>query len=277
MIRQSNSLATHKVLAVDVRGTLIDPHEDKIMNPELATSLWRFVRVGGVVGIVTATSLKSLEMLVIPQLISSLKNVNDNSHLLSRFFLYVDSGTAAYMLGIQGRPIELSDYQFVSFSHTQVNQVIEMIKLSCRTFPWSRAVWKIKPGQINYYCGGTFEERIELAEFLRVRLATHAEDEIFVMVPSVKSTIDIALRNKSYATRDLLSRSKGDLRSLIILGDSLQAGGADYDMWSVAPTAVAIQVGPHKPSLEVRHLPEYGPQAALSILREILNERTSRE
>lgn len=64
---RSNSLSNSKVLAVDVRGTLIDPYEDIVMDQKIAASLWQFMRAGGLVGVITATSLKSLELLVIPQ------------------------------------------------------------------------------------------------------------------------------------------------------------------------------------------------------------------
>lgn len=148
---------------------------------------------------------------------SSTKILAEDPHLRDRLILYVDRSTAAYTLEAEGKPVPLSGYQFLYFSERQVNEVLEGIRLSCRAFRWSRPVWKVKPGQINYYCGGTFEERMQLAEFLKAYLV-RTDGEIFVMVPSAKSTIDIALRNKSYATRDLLSRSDHGPESLVNIG-----------------------------------------------------------
>lgn len=257
------------VIAVDVRGTLIDPYEDLVMGLEISNCLWKFVNGGGFVGVITATSLKSLQTLMIPQLLTSLSILKFNSDLLAQFVFYVDSGTAAYRLNTNGNPIAVENYPFISFNENQVNLIIESIKLACRDFPWAEAVWKIKAGQVNYYCGGSWNQRIALAKFLKTSFLTDAE-ELFVMVPSAKDTIDIALRDKSYPTQDLLSRSASKSNSLLILGDSLQMEGADLDMLLVAKQAQAVQVGAFKPVPQVLHVPIYGPEGSLLVLREVL-------
>src|SRR5215204_4785751 len=142
-----------RVIAVDVRGTLIDPYDDIEIDLELAGSLWQFVSDGGHIGVITATSIKSLQTLMIPQLMSSISISALNSDLLDRLVFYVDSGTAAYRLNADGNPVAIEGFPFISFSQTQVDAIIDVIRLTRQKFIWPNAVWKVKAGQVNYYCG----------------------------------------------------------------------------------------------------------------------------
>jgi hypothetical protein len=241
------TISSRSAVALDVRGTLIDPVEDEPISATIADSICRILRNECPVGIVTATSLRSLESLV---LVPILRRALQPADFL-RFILYVDSSTAAYSITASGSIVPLLDFEFLVFTSDELRIVKESIKAATSEFRVRDATDKIKAGQVNFYCGGEWSFRRAIADYLNQIYRERGSHRLIAMVPTAKATIDIALCTKRRGIQDLIFRTSVKPCDLLIVGDSFQRGGADLDMVSGAPGCLSIQVGPRRPDDQV--------------------------
>ncbi|HVT13115.1 MAG TPA: hypothetical protein VHE55_12700 [Fimbriimonadaceae bacterium] len=262
---------TTKALALDVRGTLIDPVHDIPMSPDLASSLVRLSCDGIKIGIVTATSLASLQTLIVPCLVTASIQLQAPHEWSNPFLVYVDSGTAAYSLDADGTPRKMAEYEFQSFKDEEVHAILKVLDSVCSRLRWPKPLWKVKPGQINFYCGSDWATRHKLAHVIKSAFSAIALHHVQVMVPTAKETIDIALSNKARPMLDLLHRCEIPPVALVTVGDSMQPGGADLDMFDAALGCVGVQVGEIQPGSDVAFMEGYGPERAYQILCDLLD------
>ena len=268
-------LATKKIksLVLDVRGTIIHPVLDVPLSTENCRLVKRLLDSEVVIALNTATSIKSLEVLVLGPLLSILPEYENN---LERFIMYVDSSTQAYKVNYTRKIVPLHDFAFHSFEEAELNSVLQCIETSKARFNRSEATHKVKPGQVNFYCGGAWEDRLNIARYMNETFRGEGYQRLTAMVPSAKETIDVAVCLKARGIHDLTQRYALEEAEILIIGDSFQEGGSDLDMLNAKPDAVAVQVGEHEPAALVHHVKSRsGPDATQHILREVIASLTS--
>ena len=257
-----------KAVVLDVRGTIIHPFLDEPLSKESCNLIGRLLESEVIVALNTATSIKSLKVLVIGPLLSTESN---SENRLDRLVMYVDSSSQAYKLDQDGNVLPLDNFAFYSFNEAELDSVLQCIEACKVRFRRINAIHKIKPGQVNFYCGGAWEDRLKMAQFMNQTFRAQAYQRITAMVPSAKETIDVAVCIKARGMHDLTQRYQLNKAEILIVGDSFQEGGSDLDMLEAAPDAVAVQVGEHHPAEVVHHVKlQMGPEATENILSEVI-------
>jgi hypothetical protein len=255
-------------IVLDVRGTIIHPFLDDPLSAENCSLIERLLESEVIVALNTATSIKSLEALVLGPLLAPGFQFDNR---LDRFVMYVDSSSQAYRVDRDGNVVPLNDFAFYSFNDVELDSVLHCVEVSKARFRRTNATHKVKPGQVNFYCGGAWEDRLKIAEFINQTLHDTGHHRVSAMVPSAKETIDIAVCRKTRGMEDLIQRYQLNSAEILVIGDSLQEGGADLDMLTAAPQAIAVQVGEHEPAAQVHHVKlEMGPDATHKILTEVI-------
>jgi len=181
-------------LVLDVRGTLIHPSLDEPLGADLSKVLISILDSDTPIALVTAASLQTLEQLVINQLSAMARG---NYRVMTNLILYVDSATAAYTFSENGQITPLRNYSIRIFEEDELQAVLNSLTLASSIFGIASATHKIKPGQVNFYCGGSLEERMEIASFINLQLSKSGYLRPTAEVPTAKATIDVALSNKA--------------------------------------------------------------------------------
>jgi hypothetical protein len=257
-----------EAVVLDVRGTIIHPSLDEPLSRVSCNLIGRLLESEVIVALNTATSINSLKVLVIGPLLSVRFN---SGNRLDRFVMYVDSSSQAYKLDRDGNVLPLDNFPFYSFDEAELDSVLECIEASKVRFRRINATHKIKPGQVNFYCGGAWEDRLTMARFMNQTFRAKGHQRVTAMVPSAKETIDVAVCQKARGMADLMQRHQLNKAEILIIGDSFQEGGSDLDMLADAPDAVAVQVGEHQPAAAVHHVTlQMGPEATQNILSEVI-------
>jgi hypothetical protein len=256
-----------RAVVLDVRGTLIHPVLDEPVSSQLIALLHQLLRANVIVAVNTATSIQSLQGLLLAPLHSGVTDVS----VLAKLVLYVDSSTAAYRINATGDSVPLSGFKPLHFSDAELGGICEAMAQAVTEFNLRGVTRKIKAGQVNFYCGGTWSQRSSIAQSLDRRFVDGRLDRVVAMVPTAKETIDIAICKKDRGIQDLLERFSLAAADLIIIGDSMQESAPDLDMARSAPDCIAIQVGQVTPADGILHLLEMeAPIAVGHILEEVL-------
>lgn len=251
-------------LMLDVRGTIVDPVDDAPISQGIAESLFTFLTIGFPVALNTATSLQSLQQLVL----GSLQRRTPTAMWRLPLHLYVDSGTLGYLFGSDGALIPIPDFDDITMTDIERTTVLSVVADTTAAMRNFSHKTKVKPGQVNFYCGGSWAERRGLADVLTIEFEKLGLSHFNVMVPTAKATIDIALCDKSRGTVDF-ERRQNINGSLVVIGDSLQERAPDRQMVESATHPLAIQVGPVAPASGTNHLHGSGPDRAEEILVEL--------
>jgi hypothetical protein len=268
----SNSRERPGGLMIDVRGTIIDPLEDTPITQSLANSLASLLAVGFPVALNTATSLQSMQQLVL----DPIRRRPQTTGARQRLVLYVDSGTSGHLLEPHGTVAPLPDFDDLAFTEIERKTILSVVDRATAERPQFVNHTKVKPGQVNFYSGGSWAERRVLADVLQAEFDRSGLSRVNVMVPTAKATIDIALCDKSRGTLDFERRHDID-GALIIIGDSLQERAPDLRMIESATHPVGIQVGPMAPVPGTAHLKGPGPDRVDEFLAELIAMLRSRE
>ena len=255
-----------KGLILDVRGTLVDPVEDAPMSAELSALLCRVLKSGVVVALNTATSITSLQTLVLQPLLDVVDC--DLSTVEQNLVTYVDSSTAAYVLAA-GRIQALPDFEFLHFSETELATSLSVIDQANRKFSLGDPPQKVKNGQVNFYCGGSWDRRLAISRFLNQRLPRRVR----AMVPTAKETIDIAVSDKKRGVQDLIRRFHLSGQDLVAVGDSMQEGAPDLDMVRAAMGVLGVQVGGVAAPGDIIHIADRSAPAAVELLLKAILEK----
>jgi hypothetical protein len=254
-----------RALALDVRGTMVHPYEDEPISGALALVLEAACARGLQIGLITATSLKSLDTLVFRRFIGS------STKVMERLVAYTDTGTLAYRFDAEGNQRPLEDYRTLAFDDEGRAAVLSVIDIATERFGLHGSTLKVKPGQVNFYCGGSWARRREVASHLEALLHRSGHGNVAVMVPSAKDTIDIALCDKARPMADFLRRYALREDAVLIVGDSLQEGAADVQMLQAAPGALAWHVGEMPPVDGASHSSGRGPEGCLEVIQGALS------
>lgn len=261
---------------MDVRGTLIHPTLDEPLSQDLVETILGLLASGIIIALNTATSIQSLQNLIISPLLYEGQQGFTNSQ--GKFILYVDSSTKAYSLNSKGEVVALNSFPFLEFTEQELEVVLQSIELASEEYGLGSQEQKLKPGQVNFYCGGSWIERMKIASFMNSVIHGAGFLRVFAVVPSAKETIDIAVCRKDRGVRDLIDRFSIQPEELMIIGDSLQEGGPDYDMVLAAPGSLGVQVGEHVPAFNTHHvttMPQtHGVQETLTQLLKVVRSRT---
>lgn len=238
------------VVLLDVRGTVIDPVHDEPMNAALAQAIAFLGKAGCIISIITATSILSLQKLFLAPLLRecALKSVSD------WLVLYVDSATAAYSISSHGEPVPLNGFEVLCFTSMELELINRALKVAGLAFPQLKPITKIKAGQVNFYCGGTWPQRRLVADFLNAEFRLSGLDRVLAMVPTAKETIDVAVSQKSRGAQDTLMRFGSPPQRMIVIGDSMQEGGPDLQMYRALPGSRGVQVGEQSAANDVVHV-----------------------
>ena len=265
------SLKNIDAILVDIRGTIIHPSLDEPLSPKLVQITHALAKAGVKIGVDTATSIQSMKNLILEPLLTYPNSTVDD--IESNFVMYVDSSTAAYSLKNKDI-IPLNEYEFLSFEEDELASVLKNIEQAIAQYELSNATYKVKAGQINFYCGGTWEERMIISDSLNKTLHKKGYKRIAAMVPSAKETIDIAICKKDRGAEDFIRRFQLAPQNILIIGDSLQDGAPDLDMVKAAPGSIGIQVGPYIPHSKIYHLSHNdATMAAYEILKHVLEHK----
>jgi len=218
----------------------------------------------------TATSIRSLERLVIEPIIRHQNTLTEA--WASNFVMYVDSSSAAYRILPGGSVAELDHYPFLAFTDAELESVLHSLPIAVGEFCLADATHKVKAGQVNFYCGGSWARRVQIATRLTSLIRSSGHSRVVAMVPSAKETIDIAVCRKDRGARDWLKRLNLNPVTVAVIGDSLQEGAPDLDMLLTAPGSLGVQVGSQVPPSNVNHCRiEPATEAVNQVLREILS------
>lgn len=256
---------------IDVRGTLLHPYSDIPIGAQLVNVIIRLIKQGVLICLNTAGSLDgTLERLLLPRLWDRLAS-NYNATLgVPKIYAYVDSSTKGYALSPMNNYKKLDGYPHLSFSEEELKTVLKAIKLVGKTRKLKNIKTKIKSGQVNFYCGGKWDKRLNYANELSNYIAIEGHRRIEVMVPSAKNTIDIAVCKKSRGVEDFLSRFDIKDDKVLFIGDSFQEGGPDLHMLDPVKNAMAFHVGKRPPPKGVYHVSPTGTRGSYYILKMLL-------
>jgi hypothetical protein len=251
-----------EAVVLDVRGTLIDPVLDTPVSNNLIRSVLHLLRGHCAVSVNTATSIRSLQTLLLAPLCSEITD----TACLSGASLYVDSSTAAYYLSEGGAALPLPGFEFLRFTESELDGICKAMSQVISEFGLD-AVHKVKAGQVNFYCGGSWLKRRSIADYLNRCFRDSGMQRVVAMVPTAKETIDIAVSKKDRGIRDLIEHLGIPYSAMVVIGDSMQQGAPDLDMALSAPGCLAIQVGPVQPAVGVLHLSQMeAPEAVRLVL-----------
>src|SRR5882757_9820253 len=187
------SCSNPRGMLLDVRGTLLDKEKDYPLSEGLVTVIKSILSAGKKVGLISACSPETLDELILREILKSDISEQDLNNLVC----YINNSCEAYTYGKNSKFAKLDNYSFIDFSTSDREVIKELTAQVNKEFDLQGVTIKEKSGQFNYYCGGTYQERLQIAKVLKSYLVNEKKDYIFVLVPLSKDTIDISISNKS--------------------------------------------------------------------------------
>lgn len=237
MIDQKTTLHSRPTgILLDVRGTLLDKEKDYPLSKGLIEEIKAILSAGKKVGLVSACSPETMDDLILQGLVKS--GISEQG--LGNLVCYINNSCEAYTYDKNAKFTKLENYQFVDYSLSDRNAIRKAIAKANKHFDLQGVTVKEKVGQFNYYCGGSYQERLQIAEVVKSVLAANKKEYIFVLVPLSKDTIDISISNKSKGVKDFITRFQFAEQELVFISDSLDKSGADYCVCVDFPGIVCI-------------------------------------
>lgn len=240
-----------KGILLDVRGTLLDKEKDYPLSEGLTAAVKNVLSAGKKVGLISACSPETLDELILQEILKSDISEQDLSNLVC----YINNSCEAYTYNKNSKFAKLESYSFIDYSTSDREVIKEAIAQINEEFDLQGVTVKEKTGQFNYYCGGTYQERLQIAKALKSRLTLEKKGYIFVLVPLSKDTIDISISNKSKGVRDFIDRFNLNEQEVIFISDSLDEAGADHCICEDFPDITSIPTKDPDETLDIlKHL-----------------------
>lgn len=267
MLQETLSKQSIKSVFLDVRGTILSPWDDAPLLPELCHLLGKCVENQINLVIASATSLASTGLgYVIEPLLAEFRRKKISKDLISECIAYVESGTAAYRFDIVKKVVPLEEFEFLTFEENEKNIIESVLSDVCALHGRVNIKRKFKPGQVNCYVGGPWEERRLIADEMNLRFAKKHFTRLISQVPSARETIDIAISTKARIAEDYLRRNYVKPNEILIIGDSLQIGGNDEPLSLTIPEAIAVHVGDIAPDSRIFQMKKRGPMGVIETI-----------
>lgn len=231
---------------LDGRGTLIDPMIDNPITYSLASNLKGCRRKGINFVLITGCSIQTIKALVFPFLRESRSAVNKplNEKNPGKFVIYTGTGSQGYWLDIDNCLLPLLGYRHLSLDDKRIAVIEDIVNCSCKKLKMHGKT-EIRQNQINFYCEYNRQDRLALAQEIKLKLALSGLDDLNVVVPTAKLVIDISLSTKQRAFLDYKTRFDiKDCKYVWLISDSLQFDGSDVELFLSMSGAKAFHVGP---------------------------------
>lgn len=237
MVDKNTTPHSHpKGILLDVRGTLLDKEKDYPLSEGLAEEIKHMLLAGKRVGLLSACSPETMDELILQELLKA--GISEQG--LSNLVCYINNSCEAYTYDATARFTKLDGYECIDYTLSDREAIKTAITQTNQHFALREVTVKEKVGQFNYYCGGTYQERLQIAEMVKSILAANNKAYIFVLVPLSKDTIDISISNKSKGVTDFINRFKFAEQELVFISDSLDESGADYCICADFPGIVSL-------------------------------------
>jgi len=242
------------------------PMAEELRNA-LAQVLARKIRII----LATATSLASTGMaFVIEPLLAAFSRLMIPDEDVSSCLAYIESGTVAYRFDTELKIKPLEDFEALCFNENERRAVGEVLNDTTMRHRRHDVQRKWKPGQVNCYVGGPWQDRRIIADEMNSRFADLAFERLVAQVPSARETIDVAVCTKRRIANDVIARILMRPEEALIIGDSLQPGGNDEALFEGLPGSVAVMVGQLEGCPGVHQAKRLGPLGVLDTIRVLL-------
>lgn len=258
--------AGRRLLAVDARGTVLDPHIDAAAPSEVLWAIIELLESGVALAIITGSSICTVErLLLLPLRELMAARGADRGAEFQDVLVYTSHATHGWVCR-NGSLEKLHGYDSKFFDAVTRDSLIQFLRAGPRRWHFGK-IW-IRPGQLNVHVDQNWQTRRLIASEISDGItALKLPVRIYFNVPSSKARIDISLSSKASGLADAQRRLGCADSETVVLADSLQNGGSDWPMIEGNREVIAIQTGLVAPPNGVVHGPGVGTVGATGWLR----------